>query len=144
MSRRRWKGLLASAFVGAVAVVIYGCSSSGGGPVADSGTKPPATHRDSGSVAPVEAGTGSQRSDSGADSSASCFGSVSGSPVNSRWACSRSDLDASCAQRPLMTVSSMARARTIARVTVPMPAEFSVKRPCFKGLVFMRQFYVWC
>jgi hypothetical protein len=36
-----------------------------------------------------------------------------------------------------MTASSTARSRTIPRVTVPMPAEFSVNAPCFNGFVFM-------
>src|SRR5665213_675734 len=47
--------------------------------------------------------------------------------------------ETSCAERPLMTASSIARSRTIFRVTVPMPSEFSVKAPCFSGLVFMAQ-----
>ena len=37
----------------------------------------------------------------------------------------------------LMTDSSTARSRTILRVTVPMPAEFSVKTPSFNGFAFM-------
>ena len=69
------------------------------------------------------------------DSSAASFESVSGSPVNSRLACSQSAFDASCAERPLMTASSTARSRTIFRVTVPRPAEFSVKTPSFSGFV---------
>ncbi len=60
MARRRWKGLLASALIGAVAVVGYGCSSSSGNPVADAGK---ATHRDAGAIAPVDAGTGDDGSD---------------------------------------------------------------------------------
>ena len=36
-----------------------------------------------------------------------------------------------------MTASSTARYRTILRVTVPMPVEFSVKAPSFSGFVFM-------
>src|SRR5690348_9598171 len=88
-------------------------------------------------LCPVAPGTGSQRSDSGADSRISSFESGFESPVNSRLACSRSDFDASWAERPLMIASSTARSRTISRVTVPMPAEFSVKVPSFNGFVFM-------
>ncbi len=62
---------------------------------------------------------------------------VSGSSVNSRLACSQSDFDTFCAERPSMAASSTARSRTILRVTVPRPAEFSVKAPCFSGFVFM-------
>ena len=92
-----------------------------------------------GTLCPVEPGAGSQRSDSGADSRIASFGSMSGSPVNSRLACSQSDFDTSCAERPLMTASSTARSRTILLVTVPRPAEFSVKAPSFNGFVFMGQ-----
>ncbi len=49
---------------------------------------------------PAEPGNGSQRSDSGADSSSSSFGSISDLPVSSRLACSQSDFEASCAARP--------------------------------------------
>jgi len=42
-----------------------------------------------------------------------------------------------------MMASSTARSRTILRVTVPMPAEFSVKTPSFNGFAFMGQFYFW-
>jgi hypothetical protein len=40
-----------------------------------------------------------------------------------------------------MTASSTARSRTILRVTVPMPAEFSVKTPSFNGFAFMGSYY---
>jgi len=79
------------------------------------------------------------RSDSGAASRTAFWGSSSGSPVNSRLAWFQSDFDTSCIERPLMAASSTARSRTIFRVTVPRPAEFSVKAPCFSGLVFIRQ-----
>jgi len=86
---------------------------------------------------PGRAGHRSQRSDSGAIQGLASFGSVSDSPVNSRLACSQSDFDTSCAERPLMTASSTARSRTILRVTVPRPAEFSVRHLpsviCFHG-----------
>jgi hypothetical protein len=36
-----------------------------------------------------------------------------------------------------MTASSTARSRTIFRVTVPMPAEFSVKAPSFNGFILI-------
>jgi len=36
-----------------------------------------------------------------------------------------------------MAASSTARARTMFRVTVPMPTAFSVKAPSFSGFVFM-------
>ena len=45
--------------------------------------------------------------------------------------------------QPVMTFNSTARSRAILRVTVPIPAEFSVKTPSFNGFAFVRQFYVW-
>ena len=36
-----------------------------------------------------------------------------------------------------MAASSTAHCRTILRLTVPLPAEFSVKAPCISGFVFM-------
>ena len=43
------------------------------------------------------------------------------------------------AERSSMAASSTARSRTILRVTVPMPAEFSVKTPSFSGFGFIGQ-----
>src|SRR5271166_2634171 len=91
----------------------------------------------SGTLCPVDPYTGSHRSDSGTDSRRAISGSIPGSPVNSRLAWSQSDFDTLCAERPLMTASSRARSCTISGVTVPMPAEFSIKAPSFSGFVFI-------
>ncbi|MGA7122195.1 MAG: hypothetical protein WBY94_18980 [Polyangiaceae bacterium] len=91
MSRKSWKGLLASALIAALAVVIDGCSSSsnttpvGGGDAApDTGTGT-AVHRDAGMVGQ---GTGTDGS-SAAEASAggATFDGTSGKPCSSNADC---------------------------------------------------------
>jgi hypothetical protein len=69
-------------------------------------------------LCPFEPGNGSHHSDSGAESSTASFGSISGSPVNSRLACARSDIVTLYVKRPSITASSAARACTIFGVTL--------------------------